>query len=159
KLIGPKGADIWVSTFHSMCVRILRRDIERLGYTSNFSILDSADQQSVLKNCLKDLNIDAKKFDPRMFQSMIGKAKNELVMAQCLAMKTGDYLQELAAKVYTGYQRRLKSSNSLDFDDLIMLTIQLFEEAPELLDFYQKKFKYIHVVEYQETIHSQYILF
>ncbi|MFB5266660.1 DNA helicase PcrA [Paenibacillus enshidis] len=158
KLVGTEGRDIWVSTFHSMCVRILRRDIDRIGFTSNFSILDSTDQLSVIRNCMKDLNIDTKKFEPKAVQSMISTAKNELVTPEMYERKIGDYFEGIVAKVYTMYQKRLKSNNSLDFDDLIMVTIQLFKEVPEVLDFYQKKFQYIHVDEYQDTNRAQYML-
>ncbi|MDQ0492748.1 MULTISPECIES: DNA helicase PcrA [Paenibacillus] len=158
KLIGPQGRDVWVSTFHSMCVRILRRDIERIGFTSNFSILDSTDQLSVIRSCMKDLNIDTKKFEPKAVQSMMSTAKNELVTPEMYERKIGDYFEGIVAKVYTKYQQRLKSNNSLDFDDLIMATIQLFKEVPEVLDFYQKKFQYIHVDEYQDTNRAQYML-
>lgn len=158
KLVGPEGRDIWVSTFHSMCVRILRRDIERIGFTSNFSILDSTDQLSVIRSCMKDLNIDTKKFEPKAVQAMMSTAKNELVTPEMYERKIGDYFEGIVAKVYTMYQKRLKSNNSLDFDDLIMATIQLFKEVPEVLDFYQKKFQYIHVDEYQDTNRAQYML-
>ncbi|WP_010278593.1 DNA helicase PcrA [Paenibacillus senegalensis] len=158
KLTGASARDIWVSTFHSMCVRILRRDINRIGYTSNFSILDSTDQLSVIRNCLKELNIDSKKFDPKGLQATISSAKNELVTPEQFENKIGDYYQGIAAKVYTLYQRKLKNNNSLDFDDLIMTTIQLFKEVPEVLDFYQNKFQYIHVDEYQDTNRAQYLL-
>lgn len=155
---GAEGRDIWVSTFHSMCVRILRRDIERIGFTSNFSILDSTDQLSVIRNIMKELNIDTKKFEPKAVQSMISTAKNELVTPQQYEQKVGDYFEGIVAKVYPMYQRRLRSNNSLDFDDLIMKTIELFKDNPEVLDFYQKKFQYIHVDEYQDTNRAQYML-
>lgn len=158
KLVGPSARDIWVSTFHSMCVKILRRDISRIGFSPNFTILDSADQLSVIKACLKELNIDAKKFDPKSFQAAIGSAKNELLTPERYESRIGDYFQGLAAKVYTLYQKKLKANNSLDFDDLIMTTIQLFKEVPEVLDFYQNKFQYIHVDEYQDTNRAQYML-
>ncbi|MBW4081576.1 DNA helicase PcrA [Paenibacillus sp. S150] len=158
RLVGPEGRDIWVSTFHSMSVRILRKDIERIGFTSNFSILDSTDQLSVIRNCMKDLNIDTKKFEPKAVQSMISTAKNELITPAQYEQKIGDYMEGLVAKVYTMYQKRLRANNSLDFDDLIMKTIELFKEVPEVLDFYQKKFKYIHVDEYQDTNRAQYML-
>ncbi|MBB6675667.1 DNA helicase PcrA, partial [Cohnella nanjingensis] len=158
KLVGHGGQDVWVSTFHSMCVRILRRDIERIGYGSNFSILDSADQLSVIRGVMKDQNVDTKKFDPKAVQAMISGAKNELLSPEKYENRAGDYFQTIAAKVYTQYQKRLKANNSLDFDDLIMLTIQLFKDVPEVLDFYQNKFKYIHVDEYQDTNKAQYML-
>jgi len=157
-LVGPGAADIWVSTFHSMCVRILRRDIERLGYTKNFTILDSADQLSVIRACMKDLNYDTKKFEPRMIQAKISGAKNELLSPERYLGRKGDYVDRIAADVYMLYQKRLKSNNSLDFDDLIMATIDLFKAEPDVLDFYQNKFRYIHVDEYQDTNRAQYVL-
>jgi len=158
-LVGPTGRDIWVSTFHSMCVRILRKDIQRIGYTSSFSILDSSDQLSVIRNCMKDLNIDTKKFEPKAVQSAVSSAKNELISVEQYEKNAGsDYFQSTVAKVYASYQKRLRSNNSLDFDDLIMMTIQLFKEIPEVLDFYQNKFRYIHVDEYQDTNRAQYML-
>lgn len=158
KLIGPSGRDIWVSTFHSMCVRILRKDIERIGFGSNFSILDSTDQLSVIRNVMKDNNIDTKKIEPKAVQGVISSAKNELMTPAQYEQQQGDYFQAIAAKVYTQYQRRLKANNSLDFDDLLLLTIQLFKDVPEVLEFYQNKFKYIHVDEYQDTNKAQYTL-
>ncbi|WP_136607075.1 DNA helicase PcrA [Paenibacillus dokdonensis] len=158
KLVGNEGRDIWVSTFHSMCVRILRKDIDRIGFNSNFTILDSTDQLSLVRNCMKDLNLDTKKFEPKAVLSLISTAKNELITPAQYEQKAGDYIESIAAKVYTMYQRRMKSNNSLDFDDLIMSTIQLFKEVPEVLDFYQKKFQYIHVDEYQDTNRAQYML-
>ena len=158
KLVGASGEDIWVSTFHSMCVRILRRDISRIGFTSNFTILDSGDQLSVIKACCKELNIDAKKFEPKTFQATISAAKNELLSPERYERTIGDYFQGLAAQVYKLYQKKLRSNNSLDFDDLIMTTIELFKEVPEVLEFYQNKFQYIHVDEYQDTNRAQYML-
>ncbi|UUZ91137.1 DNA helicase PcrA [Paenibacillus sp. P25] len=157
-LVGPQGQDIWVSTFHSMCVRILRKDISRIGFTSNFTILDSGDQLSVIRNCMKELNIDTKKFEPKAVQAAIGNAKNELQTPEKLEQKIGDYFDGIVSKVYTLYQKKLKSNNSLDFDDLIMTTIKLFQEVPEVLEFYQNKFQYIHVDEYQDTNRAQYMI-
>ncbi|WP_248929496.1 DNA helicase PcrA [Paenibacillus hamazuiensis] len=158
KLVGPSANDIWVSTFHSMCVRILRKDISRIGFTSNFTILDSGDQLSVIRNCMKELNIDTKKFEPKAVQAEIGNAKNELVSPERYENRIGDYFQGIVAKVYSLYQKKLKHNNSLDFDDLIMKTIELFKDVPEVLDFYQSKFRYIHVDEYQDTNRAQYML-
>ncbi|MDQ6422459.1 DNA helicase PcrA [Paenibacillus sp. LHD-117] len=157
-LVGPSGRDIWVSTFHSMCVRILRKDIDRIGFTSNFSILDSSDQLSVIRNCMKDLNVDTKKIEPKAVQASMSSAKNELISPEKFEEKVGDYFDGIVAKVYEMYQKRLKSNNSLDFDDLIMMTIRLFKEMPEVLEFYQNKFRYIHVDEYQDTNRAQYML-
>lgn len=158
KLVGPPARDIWVSTFHSMCVRILRRDIERIGFTSNFSILDSSDQLSVVKICMRELNLDTKKFDPKSVLAAMSEAKNELVSPERYESRIGDYFQGIVAKVYTLYQKKLKANNSLDFDDLIMAAIQLFKEEPQVLDYYQNKFQYIHVDEYQDTNRAQYML-
>lgn len=159
KLVGTDGQSIWISTFHSMCVRILRRDIGHIGRTSNFSILDSGDQLSIIRNCMKELNLDVKRFNPYVVQAKISAAKNELLIPSHFAQQVKDYFAGVVAQVYTMYQQRLQTNNSLDFDDLIMVTIQLFKDVPDILDFYQKKFKYIHVDEYQDTNHAQYRLF
>jgi DNA helicase-2/ATP-dependent DNA helicase PcrA len=158
KLMGGAADEIWISTFHSMCVRILRRDIDRLGFSRNFTILDSGDQQSVIKGILKDKNIDPKKFDPRAILGSISSAKNELVDPEEYSKLTGDYFQKVVGDVYTEYQRRLRKNQALDFDDLIMLTIQLFKRVPDVLEYYQRKFQYIHVDEYQDTNKAQYLL-
>jgi DNA helicase-2/ATP-dependent DNA helicase PcrA len=158
-LVGEEGRDIWVSTFHSMCVRILRRDIERIGYKSSFTILDADDQLSVIRGCLKELNLDPKRYEPRSILSVISSAKNELHDAKKFGESAGqDPFKKAAAQVYEMYERKLRSNHALDFDDLIMRTIQLFKQEPEVLDFYQKKFRYIHVDEYQDTNHAQYVL-
>lgn len=158
QLVGPIAEDIWISTFHSMCVRILRRDIDRIGYNRNFSILDSADQLSVIKQILKAQNIDTKKFDPKAILSMISSAKNELRSAKAFAKTAEGMFDQVAADVYLEFEKRLKVNNALDFDDLIMKTIELFSDVPEVLEFYQRKFQYIHVDEYQDTNKAQYKL-
>uniref|UniRef100_UPI000FD899F1 DNA helicase PcrA n=1 Tax=Paenibacillus kobensis TaxID=59841 RepID=UPI000FD899F1 len=158
QLVGPSGSDIWVSTFHSMCVRILRRDISRIGFTSSFSILDSTDQLSVIRNIMKEQNVDTKKFEPKAVQAAISSAKNELLTPDRFSAKVGDYFEQIAANVYEAYQKRLRANNSLDFDDLIMTTIRLFTDEPDVLAFYQNKFRYIHVDEYQDTNRAQYML-
>ncbi|MGS0479261.1 DNA helicase PcrA [Bacillus mycoides] len=160
KLVGPEAEDIWISTFHSMCVRILRRDIDRIGINRNFTILDAGDQLTVVKKIMKERNIDPKKFEPRSILAGISNAKNELLSADKYAKKitTADPYEKLTSDVYTEYQKRLLKNNSLDFDDLIMTTIQLFERVPEVLEFYQRKFQYIHVDEYQDTNKAQYLL-
>ncbi|GLF91678.1 ATP-dependent DNA helicase PcrA [Bacillus safensis] len=157
-ILGPGADDIWISTFHSMCVRILRRDIDRIGVNRNFSILDTSDQLSVIKNILKERNIDPKKFDPRSILGSISSAKNELIDAEEYAKTAGDYYDQVVSDVYTDYQKRLLKNQSLDFDDLIMMTIRLFERIPEVLEHYQRKFQYIHVDEYQDTNRAQYML-
>ncbi|MEN2768130.1 DNA helicase PcrA [Ornithinibacillus xuwenensis] len=158
KLVGPEGQDMWVSTFHSMCVRILRRDIDRIGYNRNFTILDSGDQLSVVKQVLKDLNIDTKQFEPRAMQGQISTAKNELITAEEFANKAGNFYDRQVARVFEGYEKILRKNQSLDFDDLIMQTIHLFKRVPEVLEYYQRRFQYIHVDEYQDTNHAQYTL-
>ncbi|WP_243299508.1 DNA helicase PcrA [Bacillus litorisediminis] len=158
KIVASAADEMWISTFHSMCVRILRRDIDRIGYNRNFSILDTTDQLSVLKGVLKDLNIDSKKFDPRMLLGSISSAKNELIDVETFEQKQGSYYDELVAKVYKEYQKRLRKNHALDFDDLIMMTIKLFDRVPEVLEYYQRKFQYIHVDEYQDTNRAQYML-
>ncbi|MHC0039458.1 DNA helicase PcrA [Pseudoneobacillus sp. C159] len=157
-MMGGAADEIWISTFHSMCVRILRRDIDRIGFNRNFTILDTTDQQSVIKGILKDKNIDAKKFDPRAILGSISSAKNELLDSEEYAKRVGDYYDKVVSDVYTEYQKRLRKNQALDFDDLIMLTIHLFKRVPEVLEYYQRKFQYIHVDEYQDTNRAQYML-
>src|SRR5690606_17105125 len=116
-LMGGAADEAWISTFHSMCVRILRRDIDRIGYSRNFTILDTGDQQSVIKGILKDKNMDPKKFDPRAILGAISSAKNELIDAETYSKNAGDYFEQNVAEVYEEYQRRLLRNSALDFDD------------------------------------------
>lgn len=157
-LVGGAAEDIWISTFHSMCVRILRRDVDRIGINRNFSILDTTDQLSVIKHILSEKNIDPKKFDPRAILGTISSAKNELLSPEQFAKKAGSYYEKIASDVYTEYQQRLLRNHALDFDDLIMTTVHLFERVPEVLEHYQYKFQYIHIDEYQDTNKAQYRL-
>lgn len=157
-ILGGAADEIWISTFHSMCVRILRRDIDRIGINRNFTILDTTDQLSVIKGILKDKNIDSKKFDPRGILSAISSAKNELIDAKQYGKYTGNYFENIVSDVFEQYEKRLLKNHSLDFDDLIMKTIQLFKRVPEVLEYYQRKFQYIHVDEYQDTNKAQYQL-
>ncbi|MCL1632701.1 DNA helicase PcrA [Sporolactobacillus sp. CPB3-1] len=157
-LAGPLAEDAWVSTFHSMCVRILRRDIDRVGISRNFTILDSTDQLSVVKQILKDRNFDPKKFTPRSILSAISAAKNELKTAAAYSKSVKGPFDEVVRDVYGDYEKKLLQNQSLDFDDLIMTTVHLFQRVPEVLEFYQKKFRYIHVDEYQDTNRAQYLL-
>ncbi|MGE7930035.1 DNA helicase PcrA [Lysinibacillus xylanilyticus] len=154
------GDSMWVSTFHSMCVRILRRNIDQLGISRNFSILDSTDQLSVIKNVMKDENFDTKRFEPRAILNAISSAKNECKTADDYAgqINENNPYEKTIARVYQGYEKRLRRNQSLDFDDLIMTTITLFNRVPEVLEYYQNKFQYIHVDEYQDTNKSQYLL-
>ncbi|GIN87955.1 ATP-dependent DNA helicase PcrA [Heyndrickxia sporothermodurans] len=157
-IMGGAAEEVWISTFHSMCVRILRRDIDRIGFNRNFTILDPTDQQSVIKGILKDKNIDPKKFDPRSILGTISSAKNELVDPEEYSKLIGGYYEQVVSDVYEEYQKRLRKNQALDFDDLIMTTIQLFNRVPEVLEYYQRKFQYIHVDEYQDTNRAQYML-
>ncbi|WHY92263.1 DNA helicase PcrA [Neobacillus cucumis] len=158
KVMGGAAEEIWISTFHSMCVRILRRDIDRIGFNRNFTILDTTDQQSVIKGILKDKNIDPKKFDPRAMLGAISSAKNELIDPEEYSKTAGGYFDQVVSDVYEEYQKRLRKNQALDFDDLIMMTIQLFRRVPDVLEYYQRKFQYIHVDEYQDTNKAQYLL-
>lgn len=159
RLVGELSESIWVSTFHSACVRILRRDIEKIGYDRNFVIYDSADQQTVIKDCLKELNLNEKNFPPKSVLETIGRAKDELVEAETFSKMHGaDYRMSRIAAVYQLYQKKLKQNNALDFDDIIMLTIKLLLDNPPVLDYYQRKFRYILVDEYQDTNTAQYSL-
>ncbi|OFP97835.1 DNA helicase PcrA [Enterococcus sp. HMSC076E04] len=157
-ILASGGEDVWVSTFHSMCVRILRRDVDFIGYNRNFTIIDSSEQLTLMKRILKELNIDPKKYDPRSILGTISQAKNSLQTPQDFAKMQGSYYEEIAAKCYAAYQKELQYNQCMDFDDLIMNTIRLFEEHPDSLTYYQNKFHYIHVDEYQHTNHAQYTL-
>ncbi|WP_371932708.1 DNA helicase PcrA [Bacillus carboniphilus] len=157
-LVMDRGEDVWISTFHSMCVKILRRDIDRIGINRNFSILDSSDQRSVIKQIVKDKNLDPKQFDPKAILGSISGAKNELITPEPYEKTVASPWEQVVSDVYKEYQKRLVKNQSLDFDDLIMTTIQLFQRVPEVLEFYQRKFQYIHVDEYQDTNKAQYRL-
>ena len=158
QLVGSQAEDMWVSTFHSMCVRILRRDIELLGYQRSFTICDPSEQQTAMKRILKKLDIDSEKYDYRMILNRISQAKNDLEDVEKFSEKYTGYVEQIIAKCYREYQKELAKSMTLDFDDLIMLTVQLFQKHPETLQYYQQKFQYIHVDEYQDTNHAQYRL-
>ncbi|WP_394526787.1 DNA helicase PcrA [Lacrimispora sp. JR3] len=159
RLVGFGADSIWVSTFHSSCVRILRRHIESLGYTTNFTIYDSDDQKTLMRHVLKKLELDPKVYKDRAMLGVISSSKNELITAaEFEAGSTGDFRQKKVAQVYKEYQSQLKKNNALDFDDLIMKTVQLFESNPEILNYYQERFKYILVDEYQDTNTAQFKL-
>lgn len=158
-LVGQVSNDMWLGTFHSVCVRILKREIELLGYTRDFNIFDEIDKEKVIKEVMKKLNIDEKVYPVGLIKSEISKAKEAMkdeVAYQKDAM--GDFRKEEIAKVYNMYQETLKKNNSIDFDDIIMLTVQLFLENPDRLLYYQNKFNYILVDEYQDTNKSQFLL-
>lgn len=158
QLVGMASEHMWVSTFHSMCVRILRRDIDRIGYDRNFTILDTTDQLTVIRQILRNLNIDPKRYDPRAMIGQISAAKNELITPEKYRERVGNFYEEQVADIYDAYQTMLRKNHSLDFDDLIMQTIHLFRRVPEVLHYYQRRFQYIHVDEYQDTNHAQYVL-
>lgn len=158
QIIAGEGDSVWVSTFHSMCVRILRRDVDLIGYNSNFTIADPAEQLTLIKRIIREMNLDDKKFEPRQMLGKISQAKNELLTVEDYQQEQGSYIEDITAQVYANYQRELRKNQTVDFDDLIMLTIRLFNEHPEVLAYYQQKFQYIHVDEYQDTNHAQYTL-
>ena len=152
RLVDFGAQDVWVSTFHSACVRILRRHIERLGYDRNFTIYDTDDQKTLMKDVCRSINIDKKQFKERMLLSAISSAKNEMVTpSEFEGMAGGDYVKKKTAEVYWEYERQLKSNNALDFDDLLLKTVQLFQDCPDVLELYQERFHYIMVDEYQDT--------
>lgn len=157
--LGDCANDIIAGTFHSTCVRILRRDIDKIGFEKNFTIYDSADQQTVVKGCLKELNLDDKKFAPRAVLSVISNAKDALISpAEFERQNKHDFYLSKVSDIYTLYQRKLKENNALDFDDLIVKTVELFAQCPDVLKYYHKRFRYILVDEYQDTNHAQYKL-
>ena len=158
KLIEEDTSQMWISTFHAMCVRILRRDIDKLGYDRSFSILDTTDQLNVVKDVLKSMNLDQKQYPPRQFLNAISNFKNALITEKEAKENAYDFREKLNADIYSAYQEVLYRNSALDFDDLIMLTIQLFEKESDVLSYYQTKFQYIHVDEYQDTNHAQYKL-
>lgn len=159
KLIGTRALDIWIGTFHACCVRILRREIDRIGFDRNFVIYDTTDQQTLMKDCLNQLQYNEKNFPPKQVLGEIGRAKDELIDSTSYAMSAGsDFRLHKIAKIYSLYQSKLKANNALDFDDIIMLTIQIFQEHSDVLAYYQDKFKYILVDEYQDTNTAQYML-
>mgnify|MGYP004621419979 FL=1 len=159
-LVGGQATnDMWIGTFHSICVRILRKFIDRIGFDSSFIIFDASDQKSLVKQCLKELNIDDKIFTDRGVLSEISNAKNEMLTPVQYAVKAnGEYRKETIAKVYSLYQSKLKQNNSIDFDDIINYTIQILTENPDILEYYSEKFRYVLVDEYQDTNKAQFTL-
>lgn len=150
--------DIWVSTFHALAVRILRRDGKAIGLAKNFTIIDTSAQRTLMKRVINDLNLDTNQYDPRTILGMISNAKNDMLRPRDYAKAADNAFQETVAEVYTAYQAELKRSQSVDFDDLIMLTIDLFQSAPDVLARYQQQFEYLHVDEYQDTNDAQYTI-
>ena len=157
-LVGPIAKSMWVSTFHSACVRILRQEAHRLGYSNNFTIYDSADSQRLISLVAKDLNLDPKRYPPRQFAAMISNAKNELLGPQDYLNSTSNQFEQITADVYALYQKRLGQANAMDFDDLIMKTVEVIQRFPEAKSRLRSRFRHILVDEYQDTNHAQYIL-
>ena len=158
-LVGEAAKDMWVGTFHAICVRILRRFIDRIGFTSSFIIFDTSDQKALVKQCLKELNVDDKIFTDKAVLSEISNTKNEMLTPQAYLTKVhGEFRKEKIAQIYELYQKKLKQNNSLDFDDIINYTIQIITENPDVLEYYSEKFKYILVDEYQDTNKAQFTL-
>lgn len=156
--LNPATQDSLIATFHSMCVRILRRDADHIGYNRNFTIVDPGEQRTLMKRILKNLNLDPKKWSERSILGTISNAKNDLIDEVAYERMAGDLYTEIVAKCYTAYQKELRQSEALDFDDLIMMTLRLFDQHPDVLAYYQQRYQYIHVDEYQDTNHAQYQL-
>ncbi|MGT2911869.1 DNA helicase PcrA [Streptococcus cameli] len=156
--LNPATQDSLIATFHSMCVRILRRDADHIGYNRNFTIIDPGEQRTLMKRILKNLNLDPKKWSERSILGTISNAKNDLIDDVAYAQQAGDLYTEIVSKCYTAYQKELRQSEALDFDDLIMMTLRLFDQHPDVLTYYQQRYQYIHVDEYQDTNHAQYQL-
>src|SRR4051795_12101853 len=155
-LVGQVARAIWIMTFHSACGRILRREAERLGYRSNFTIYDQADQVRLVKACLEELERDPKRFVPRGIHSQISNAKNQLIGPGEYASRVASFYDQTVADVYDLYQRRMFASNAVDFDDMLYLTVDVLERFPEAKERWQKSFRYVLVDEYQDTNHAQY---
>ncbi|MGW7085705.1 DNA helicase PcrA [Streptomyces sp. NPDC054871] len=158
QLVGPRANAMWVSTFHSACVRILRRESKTIGFTSSFSIYDAADSKRLMALVCRDLDIDPKKFPPKSFSAKISNLKNELIDEETFAGQAADGFERTLAQAYAMYQSRLREANALDFDDLIMTTVNMFRAFPEVAEHYRRRFRHVMVDEYQDTNHAQYAL-
>lgn len=157
-LVGPAADVIWVSTFHTACVRILRSEIQELGFDKNFVIFDSQDQLTLVKNILKEMNLSEKNYHPKALLASISSSKNEMVGPEEYQRTAADHWSNIVSDVYLRYQKKLRANNGMDFDDLIMMTVRLFKEIPAVLEKYQERFRYILIDEYQDTNHAQYML-
>ncbi|KOU44213.1 ATP-dependent DNA helicase PcrA [Streptomyces sp. WM6373] len=157
-LVGPRAGAMWVSTFHSACVRILRRESKRLGFTSSFSIYDAADSKRLMALVCRDLDLDPKKFPPKSFNAKISNLKNELIDEEAFADQAADGFEKTLAQAYVMYQARLREANALDFDDIIMTTVHLLQAFPDVAEHYRRRFRHVLVDEYQDTNHAQYTL-
>ena len=160
-LLGEGAGDIWAMTFHAACCRILRRNIDRMGYTGSFTIYDSSDSERQMKEVLKDMGLDDKTFPPKYVLSVIGRQKDRLISPEEMlenSRGSSDLRLTQIAKAYAAYQKRLKDNNALDFDDILYITVKLLQQEPEVREYYQRKFQYVLVDEYQDTNHVQYLL-
>ncbi|WP_037580724.1 ATP-dependent DNA helicase [Phaeacidiphilus oryzae] len=157
-LVGPRANAMWVSTFHSACVRILRRESKRLGFTSSFSIYDGTDAQRLMGLVCRDLDLDPKQFPPKSFSAKVSNLKNELIDEETYAAQASNPMERQLAEAYTLYQRRLREANALDFDDIIMTAVHLLQAFPDVAEHYRRRFRHILVDEYQDTNHAQYML-
>ena len=160
-LVGPRAKAMWVMTFHSACVRILRREADKVGMRSTFSIYDAADSQRLMSMVLRDMDLDVKRYNPRSFIHQVSNLKNELVDEETYAGRVaqeGTHQEQMLAEAYTAYQRRLRAANALDFDDIIMTTVHMFQAFPEVAEHYRRRFRHVMVDEYQDTNHAQYQL-
>ncbi|MGP3973250.1 DNA helicase PcrA [Streptomyces sp. 8N114] len=158
ELVGPRAQSMWVSTFHSACVRILRRESKKLGFTSSFSIYDAADSKRLMALVCRDLDLDPKRFPPKAFSAKVSNLKNELIDEEDFAGQASDGFEKTLAEAYTMYQARLREANALDFDDLIMTTVHLLQAFPDVAEHYRRRFRHVLVDEYQDTNHAQYQL-
>lgn len=156
--LNPATSETLIATFHSMCVRILRREADHIGYNRNFTIVDPGEQRTLMKRILKNLNLDPKKWNERAILGTISNAKNDLLDEVAYEHQAGDMYTQIVAKCYKAYQEELRRSEAMDFDDLIMMTLRLFDKNPDVLAYYQQRYQYIHVDEYQDTNHAQYQL-
>ncbi|MGW0549280.1 DNA helicase PcrA [Streptomyces altiplanensis] len=158
ELVGPRAGHMWVSTFHSACVRILRRESKRLGFTSSFSIYDAADSKRLMALVCRDLDLDPKRFPPKAFSAKVSNLKNELIDEETFAGQAADGFEKTLAQAYAMYQARLREANALDFDDIIMTTVHLLQAFPDVAEHYRLRFRHVMVDEYQDTNHAQYTL-
>ncbi|MET7612589.1 DNA helicase PcrA [Streptomyces seoulensis] len=158
QLVGPRAGAMWVMTFHSACVRILRRESKRLGFTSSFSIYDAADSKRLMALVCRDLDLDPKRYPPKSFSAKISNLKNELIDEEDFAAQATDGFEKTLAQAYALYQSRLREANALDFDDLIMTTVNLLRAFPDVAEHYHRRFRHVMVDEYQDTNHAQYAL-
>ena len=158
QLVGPRANAMWVMTFHSACVRILRRESKKLGFTSSFSIYDAADSKRLMALVCRDLDLDPKKFPPKSFTAKISNLKNELIDEETFADQAADGFEKTLAEAYRMYQARLREANALDFDDIIMTTVHLLQAFPDVAEHYRRRFRHVLVDEYQDTNHAQYAL-